>query len=387
MILSLGLVLILGFIGGVIFEKIKLPKIIGMIIIGILLGSFSILDESLLFISPYLRQIALIIILTKAGLSIDIKQLKEVGRPAILMCFLPALFEIVGTVIFAPLILNIDYLEALLLGTVLAAVSPAIIVPRMIKCKEEYKSNIPNLLLASSSLDDIFVIVLFYSTLGLFNNSNSFSILYELPLSIVLGVIIGVVIGLILNKLFTKESKSLIIITLGISLLLIGLETYINYSSLISIIILGIFLSKNINKEIIKEEYNFLWKIFEIILFVLVGVSVDVTLAFDYGLQAILLLIIILLFRTLGVFICLIKSNILFKEKIFCVISYLPKATVQASIGAIPLTANIEIGGLILSIAVLSIIITAPLGAILIDNLSYNLLENKECQNIQKNVT
>lgn len=385
MILSLGLILTLGFIGGYLVSKVKLPKVLGMILIGMLMGPslLNILDESLLSISSDLRKIALVIILTKAGLSLDIKQLKEIGRPAILMCFLPAVIEILATVTFAPMLLPITYIEALLLGTVLAAVSPAIIVPRMIKLKDEGKgNNIPDIILAGASLDDILVIMLFYATLGTFSTGTNLNILYELPLSIISGVVVGVLTGFIITKIFTKlDSKTIVVITLSVSFLLVGLETlissYFNYSSLISIIILGMFIyAKNNTKvEDVKKDYNFLWYFFEIILFVLVGACVDLNVAFEYAIQAIVLITIILIARSIGVYLCLIKTNLNKNEKIFCIISYLPKATVQASIGAIPLSMNLASGSIILSIAVMSIIITAPLGALLIDNFSNKLLK------------
>ncbi len=379
--LWLIIILVCGFLSGLIFTKIKLPKLIGMIIFGVILGYFSFLDDTTILIGDYLRKIALVIILTRAGLSIDLKKLKSVGRSAILMCFIPALFEILATVIFAPLLLPIDYLEALLLGSVLAAVSPAIIVPRMIKYKEEYKSDMPEVILAGSSLDDVFVITIFYSVLGLFNNSNLTSQLIQIPTSIILGIGVGLLIGLLLKLLFKKINlnKYLIVaITLTISLCLVLVESlisnYLSYQSLISILIIGLCLIEIPKVNEMKDSYNKLWIIFEIFLFVFVGATVDINLAFEYGLNSIFLLIIILTFRSIGVLVCLIKTNTTIKEKIFAVFGYLPKATVQASIGAIALANGLEIGGLILSIAVLTIIITAPLGAILLDTQTNRLL-------------
>lgn len=375
MIYSFILVLVLGYLSGLLFEKIKLPKIIGMILIGVVLGYFCILDESFLNISSYLRKIALIIILTRAGLSIDIKKLKEFGLPAILMCFVPAVFEITGTVIFAPLLLKIDYLEALLLGCVLAAVSPAIIVPRMIKFKEEYNSDMPNLMLAGASLDDIFVITAFYSVLGIFTNE-SLNIL-SIPISISLGILIGVSIGFIIKLLYSKfniNNIAIVLSTFLISILLTLLESVFEFNSLISIILIGVFLIKHKDVEKIKNNYNKLWFIFEIFLFVLVGVFVNLEVAFAQGLSAFFLLIIILFFRSLGVFVCLVGSNAEKKEKFFCILSYLPKATVQASIGAIALENNLEIGPLTLTISALSILMTASIGSVLIDKFTPKLL-------------
>ncbi|MFI3329849.1 MAG: cation:proton antiporter [bacterium] len=376
MIYSFILVLVLGYLAGLLFSKIKLPKIIGMILIGGVLGYFSILSESFLDISSYLRKIALIIILTRAGLSVNFKQIKQIGRPAILMCFIPALFEIIATTIFAPLLLPINYLEALLLGSVLAAVSPAIIVPRMIKYKEQYESNKPNLMLVGSSLDDIFVMIIFYSVLGAFT-SGGINVV-EIPVSIVLGVVIGVIIGFLFKVLFSKVKVHSIVvvgITLITSILLTLLEEVIYYNSLISIILIGTFLISNIEINNIKNNYNKLWIVFEIILFVLVGAAVDFNVALSYGLPSVVLIIIILFFRSLGVFCCLIKTNTSKKETLFCIISYLPKATVQASIGAIALENNLSCGPVILSVAVLSILITAPLGAILLDTQNKKLLQ------------
>lgn len=371
-----------GFLAGLLFTKIKIPKIIGMILIGVVLGYLNVIDDTTIFIGEYLRKIALVIILTRAGLSIDIKNLKSIGRSAILMCFIPALFEILATVIFAPLLLPVDHLEALLLGCVLAAVSPAIIVPRMIKYKEKYNSSTPELLLAASSLDDIFVITIFYAVLGMFTSSNITSQLIQIPTAIILGVVVGLLIGILYKMLFKKLNinkyiiASIVLIT---SLLLVIIENliseYIQYQSLISIITIGLLLINIPKVEEVKECYNKLWIVFEIFLFVFVGITVDINLAFEYGLNAILLLFTLLAFRSLGVFVCLLKTNLNKKEKIFVIIGFLPKATVQASIGAIALSNGLSSGNLILSIAVLTIVLTAPLGAILLDTQTEKLLE------------
>ncbi|MFI3251527.1 MAG: cation:proton antiporter [bacterium] len=380
-VLLLVVILVVGIIISYIFNLIKVPKLIGYIVFGIILGYLSIFNAEMSTIGGYLRKIALVIILTRAGLSLDISKLRKLGKTAILICFIPAIFEIVATVIFGPLILPIDHLEALLLGSVLAAVSPAIIVPRMIKYKDKYNSNMPELLLAGSSVDDIFVITVFYSVLGMFSDSSITTQLIQLPIGIILGVGVGIVFGFLLRTIFTKLNVNkyvIVIVTLLISLCLVLLETlvvdYIQFQSLISIIIIGLFLTK-INKiEEVKTNYNKLWFIFEIFLFVFVGGIVDLELAFNYGFEALLLLTITLSFRSLGVLICLIGTNINIKEKIFCVIGYLPKATVQASIGAVALSQGLEVGNLILSLAVLTILITAPLGAMLLDSTTPKLL-------------
>ncbi len=382
MLLSLGLVLTLGFITGFLFEKIKIPKIVGMIIIGILIGpSFlNLINPNLINISSYLRQIALMIIITRSGLSLDFNNLKKIGRPAILMCFIPATFEIIGVLIFGPIILGISLFESLLLGSVLAAVSPAIVVPRMINLLNKgygNNKNIPELVMAGASLDDIYVIVIFYASLSLLNNSTitTYAIL-QIPISIILGISIGIILGLILYYLFKSKYLNTIIktfILFSVSLLFMGFEelikNYISISSLIGIMATGmvlLFKNKNDAKEI-EKNYNNLWFFFEILLFVLVGISVDINYALSEGFKPVLLLLISLIFRTLGVLLSISFTKFNLKEKIFIIVSYIPKATVQASIGGIALGLGLDVGPLVLTIAVLSILITAPIGAALID--------------------
>jgi NhaP-type Na+/H+ or K+/H+ antiporter len=388
---SLFIIFTLGILGGIFFEKIKLPKLIWYIILGILISPsvFNIVDESLVNISSYLRQIALVIILTRSGLSLDINNLKKIGRPAFLMCFIPACFEIIGILILGPLLLDISYLEALLLGSVIAAVSPAIIVPRMIKIKDEgygNNKNISELILAGASCDDIFVIVLFYSFKSLVSNSN-FNIdnIIQIPISIILGILLGILCGLLII-LFIKKSNSNIIINvilmLGMSFGMLTLEEllkpYIGISSLLGIIVMSLTLS-TINKDKAKEiqkSYNSLWNGFEILLFVLVGVVTNINYALSSdGLTILGLICIALIFRSIGVVLCLIKTKFNVKEKIFIILSYLPKATVQASIGAIALSEGLPCGKVILIAAVISILFTAPIGAILIDKTYKKLLE------------
>lgn len=390
MFLSLGLVLILGFGFGVLFEKMKLPKIIGFIVIGIMLGSsfLGIIDESLLNVSATLRQIALVIILTRSGLSLDIKTLKEIGRPAILMCFVPATFEIVGIAIFGPILLNISLVEALLIGSILAAVSPAIVVPRMIKLKKEnYGNDIPSLILAGASADDIYVVVVFYAILGLLqNHSISIKNFLDIPISIVLGVIFGLCMGFLVTKIFEilkLKTVQKVLIVFGTSLLMLGVETlvkpFVSISALLGIIALGMVIYR-INREDakkIEESFQSLWLVFEILLFVLVGISVDLKYAITQGMLPILLIVIGLIFRVIGVYVALIKTGLTKEEKLFVAISYLPKATVQASIGGIALSLGLGIGPLALTMAVLSILISAPLGAILMDKTYKHLLKEK----------
>lgn len=380
MFLSLFLIFFVGIIGGILFEKIKIPKIIFYLLMGILFGSslLNIIDPSLEQISDYLRQIALIIILTRSGLALDFKTLIKIGRLAILMCFLPASFEIIGITIFGPLLLNISYLDALLLGCVLGAVSPAIVVPRMLTMIENKQGgDIPKIIMAGASCDDIYVIILFYACLNALRTSKfNFISLLQIPSSILLGILLGLIfgIGLIyLFKLLNTSSTIKVIIMLGVSFLLVWLEaylkTYISISSLLAIIIMSIVISTKMDdlKEI-KSSYNHLWSAFEILLFVLVGTRVKLNLVFSIeGLSILLLILIGLAFRSIGVFLSLIGKKYKLKEIIFFIVSYLPKATVQASIGVIALSEGLECGQLVLAASVIAILVTAPLGAILID--------------------
>ena len=388
--LSLFIIFCGGILGGFIFEKNRLPKLVWYIILGILIGPslLNIVDDTLLSISSYLRQIALVIILTRSALSLDINNLKKIGRPAILMCFVPACFEIIGILIFAPIFLKISYFESLLLGSVLAAVSPVIVVPRMIKLIEEgYGKNhcVPELIMAGSSCDDIFVIVLFYSFKNLVSTStiDAWSI-SQIPISIVGGIILGIITGFLMVILikYLKLNKIInVIFMLGLSFGMITLENvlkpYFSVSSLLAIIVMALIINifkKEESKEI-QRTYNSLWQCFEIILFTLVGIATNVHYAFSKeGLIIVGLVFIALIFRSVGVLICLIATKFTWKEKIFIIISYLPKATVQASIGAIALTEGLTCGTLVLTSAVVSILITAPLGAILIDNFYKKLL-------------
>lgn len=391
MFLSLGLIFVLGFAGGWLFEKIRLPKLVFYMLLGILLGPslLDIISPDLLAISSQLRQIALIIILTRSGLSLDLSTLKKIGRPAILMCFVPACCEIVGIALFAPLILGISLAEALLLGSVLAAVSPAVVVPRMIKLQQQgYSSRhaLPELVMAGASCDDIFVIVLFYSFKGLVA-TNSFSALslLSIPLSIVLGLALGGIIAPSVIVLFKKVSLTKpvkIIILLGVSFLMAGIEellkNYVSISSLLGIMLLGILVlafDKNSAKEL-SEGYNGIWNVFEILLFFLVGCATDVNYAFSLqGAKTLAVIILALLFRSAGVMLCVIRTRYTKKEKLFIVLSYLPKATVQASIGAIALSEGLACGNVILTAAVIAIIFTAPVGALLMDATYKKLLE------------
>lgn len=390
MLTSLALIFLCGLLLGSIFQKIKLPPLLGMIITGIILGPYALnlIDQSVLSISSDLRQIALIIILTRAGLNLDINSLKKVGRPAILMCFLPACFEIIGMVLLAPPLLGISILDALIMGTVVAAVSPAVIVPKMLKLIETgygKDKSIPQMIMAGASVDDVFVIVLFTSFTGLAQGESFSPIsLIQVPISIILGIGLGILIGIILGFFFKKvhmRDSIKVIIILSISFLLVTLENSLKgivpISGLIAIMSIGISLQKirsDASKRI-STKFSKLWVAAELMLFVLVGATVDIKYAFSAGIMAILLIFGVLVFRMIGVLICLIKTKLNKKERLFCMIAYCPKATVQAAIGSIPLTMGLSCGNIVLTVAVLSILITAPLGAFFIELLYKKLLK------------
>ena len=388
-ILSFGLIIICALCLGTILKKIKLPSLIGYLITGIILGPyvFNLINNDILSISSSLRQFALIVILTRAGLSLNINDLKKVGRPAIMLCFVPACLEIIGYLLLGHFILKLSIFESCLLGSVMAAVSPAVVVPRMIKLQEEgygTNKNIPQMIITGASCDDVFVIVLFSSFLTMVNNGNfDYSIFYQVPVSIILGIGIGLLFGLLLSLLFKKiniNNSIKILILLSFTFIFVGLENliknYVPYSGLLSVISLGIMLKIKDNESSIElnKSYNKIWIFAEIILFCLVGAEVDIKYAFSQGLIVILVLFLALIFRIIGVFICLIKTKLNFKERLFCAISYLPKATVQASIGGIALSMGLDCGKIILTFAVLAILITAPLGAFLTDNTYKKLL-------------
>lgn len=391
MLTSLALIFLTGLILGSLFERLKLPKLLGMIFTGILLGPYvlNLLDDSILSISPDLRQLALVIILTRAGLALDIEDLKKVGRPAILMCFIPALLEIIGIVLVAPPLLNISLLDAAIMGAVVAAVSPAIIVPRMLKLMEEgygAQNSIPQLIMAGASVDDIFVIVLFTSFTSIASGEQfTPTTLFQIPVSIILGILLGVIAGLLLAILFKRlhmRDSTKTIILLSISFLLIALEkaleSIVPISGLLAIMGMGATLlqsSPQVAKRL-SSKFSKLWVASEILLFVLVGATVDIQYALSAGLLAILVILVGLIFRMLGVYLCLLKTALSKKERLFCMIAYCPKATVQAAIGSIPLTMGLDCGQIVLTVAVLAILITAPLGAVGIDT-SYTKLLTK----------
>lgn len=392
MLTSIAIILLLGMFMGWLFSKIKLPSLLGMIITGILLGphAFNIIDSSILSISSDLRQIALVIILTRAGLSLNISDLKKVGRPAFLMCFVPACIEILGTIIFAPLLLGVTILDAAIIGSVIAAVSPAVVVPRMISLIENgygVEKGIPQLILAGASVDDVFVIIIFTALTSLASVGTMSKIsLLQIPISIMLGIFIGILTGFFLTAFFKKfhmrdSAKLLIIISVSFLLLEIQnqLEGIVPISGLLAIISMGIIIKQKYSllASRLSAKYNKLWIAAEIFLFVLVGATVDLKYAILSGATAVLLIIIALIFRMTGVSVSLVKTNLSKKERFFCMLAYTPKATVQAAIGTIPLSMGLQCGNIVLTVAVLSILITAPFGAICIDCLYKRLLQNK----------
>lgn len=391
MLLSLALIFLLGMILGSLFKKLKLPALLGMLLTGILLGPhfFNLLDSSILNISADLRQIALIIILTRAGLNLDIQDLKKVGRPAFFMCFIPATLEIIGMIILASYLFKLSFLDSAILGTVIAAVSPAVIVPKMLKLMEEgygKKNSIPQLIMAGASVDDIFVIVLFTVFTGLATTGAlSFAEFIKIPTSIILGLLVGAILGKILALFFEKihlRDSNKVIILLSIAFLLVTLEKSITgvmgFSGLLAIMAMGGTIKK-FRKEVairLSNKFSKLWIASELILFVLVGASVNINYLSSTGILAIILILGVLIFRMFGVFISLLGTPLDRKERLFSMIAYCPKATVQAAIGSIPLAMGLPCGELILSIAVLSILITAPLASFAID-LTYKKLLTK----------
>lgn len=397
MLTSLALIFLAGLTLASICQKLKLPRIIGMLIGGILLGPYvlNLLDSSILSISADLRQMALVIILIKAGLSLNIEDLKKVGRPAVLMSFLPAVFEIFVFVLIAPFVLHINQVEAAVMGAVLGAVSPAVVVPRMVQLMEEKygtDKSIPQMILAAASLDDVFVIVLFSTFVSMAQGSGAQVMNFvSIPISIMLGILLGAGVGFMLAWFFevnyahqhTIRNSVKVIIVLGISFLLLALENwlegFIPLSGLLAIMSMALVLAMRSDASVtcrLQEKYGKLWLAAEIILFALVGAAVDIRYTLQAGIGAILMIAVGLLFRCVGVLFCMLGTKLNRKERLYCVIAYLPKATVQAAIGSVPLALGLPCGNIVLSVAVLSILITAPLGAIGMD-LTYKKLLKK----------
>lgn len=394
MLTSLALIFLFGLSLAGIFQLLKLPRIIGMLLTGIILGPYALnlLDDSILSISSDLRQMALIIILLKAGLSLNLADLKKVGRPAIMMSFVPASFEILAFILFAPTILNITRIEAAVMGAVLGAVSPAVVIPRMVQLMDsKYGTNksIPQLILAGASCDDIYVIVLFttFASMAQGGSANLIDFI-NIPISIILGIILGAITGFIISTFFEKayilknyvRNSTKVIIILGISFILMAIETWlkgiISISGLLAVVSMACVIkikSPVAVSDRLSEKFGKLWIAAEVILFVLVGAAVDIRYTMDAGVAAILMILIALCFRAIGVSLCLLKTPLNFKERCFCMIAYIPKATVQAAIGSVPLAMELACGQIVLSVAVLAILITAPLGAIGMD-ISYQKL-------------
>ena len=382
MLLSIALILLVGMSMGWICRKIKLPGLLGMLITGIVLGPYvlNMLDIKLLGISADLRKIALIIILTRAGLGLDLTSLKKIGRPAVLMCFVPATFELAGMLLLAPRLMGMSLLEAAVMGAVLAAVSPAVVVPRMVKLMEEgygVKEGIPQLILAGASVDDVYVIVLFSTFSGMMQGEGASVIRFvNIPVSIILGMIIGLTIGILLAFYFQKvhiRDTAKVLIILGISFLLAAAEdsltTPVTFSALIAIMFIGVGLQKK-REAVAKRlavKYAKLWVAAEVFLFVLVGATVNIGYLGRVGVRALLMIACALLFRMAGVWVCLLGTGLKTGEKAFTMLAYTPKATVQAAIGGIPLALGFACGDTVLTVAVLAIVLTAPLGAFAID--------------------
>ena len=391
MLLSIALILLVGMSMGWICRKIKLPGLLGMLITGIVLGPYvlNMLDIKLLGISADLRKIALIIILTRAGLGLDLTSLKKIGRPAVLMWFVPATFELAGMLLLAPRLMGMRLLEAAVMGAVLAAVSPAVVVPRMVKLMEEgygVKEGIPQLILAGASVDDVYVIVLFSTFSGMMQGEGASVIRFvNIPLSIILGMIIGLTIGILLAFYFQKvhiRDTAKVLIILGISFLLAAAEdsltTPVTFSALIAIMFIGVGLQRK-REAVAKRlavKYGKLWVAAEVFLFVLVGATVNIGYLGRVGVRALLMIAGALLFRMAGVWVCLLGTGLKTGEKAFTMLAYTPKATVQAAIGGIPLALGFACGDTVLTVAVLAIVLTAPLGAFAID-LSYRKLLTK----------
>lgn len=396
MLTSLALVFLAGLAAAAVCSAIKLPRIIGMLLVGIVLGPhiLNVLDGSILSISSELRQMALIIILLKAGLSLDLSDLRQVGRPAVLLSCLPATCELAGYILLAPYLLGVNRIEAAVMGAVLAAVSPAVVVPRMVFLMENRwgtDKSIPQMLLAGASCDDIYVIVLFTTFTGIAQGGNARAADFlNIPVSIVLGIAVGAAAGYALSRFFEAafarnhmvRGSVKVIIVLSVSFLLVALETVLKgrfaLSGLLAVTSMACMLARKTNGEVrarLSEKFGKLWIAAELILFVLVGAAVDIRYVSGTGLAAVLMVFAALIFRAAGVVLCLAGTKLSRRERLFCVIAYLPKATVQAAIGSVPLAMGLPCGKIVLSVAVLAILITAPLGALGMDATYRKLLK------------
>ena len=399
MLTSLALIFLVGLSAAAICGYLHLPRIIGMLFTGIILGPhvLGLLDDKILSISSELRQIALIIILLKAGLSLNLADLKKVGRPAVMMAFVPASFEICGYLLCAPMILGITRIESAVMGAVLAAVSPAVVVPRMVQLMENRygtEKSIPQMILAGASCDDIFVIVLFSTFAGMAQGGTAdFTQFLNIPVSIVLGILLGAAVGYLLSLFFetayAKEhyvrNSMKVIVVLGLSFLLMAVETwakpYVSVSGLLAVVSMACVLKMKCPKSVsgrLSEKFGKLWIAAEVVLFVMVGAAVDIRYTATAGGAAVVMILLALIFRAAGVCVCMAGTALNKKERLFTVIAYLPKATVQAAIGSVPMAMVLSCGQIVLSVAVLAILITAPLGAIGMDVTYRRLLKRQE---------
>lgn len=391
MLFGFAFVLLSGFVFGELFVKLRLPKLTGMIAAGIALGSLGLLDEKLIGISAELRKIALVIILLRAGMNLKLSDLKKIGRPAALLCFVPACFEMAGTVLLAPPLLGLSLSEAAVMGAVLAAVSPAVIVPKMLKLMEERRGTdklIPQMILAGASIDDVFVIVMFSVFSGIEQGGELSALtLLNIPLSLVLGTAAGAAVGLLLALLFGKihlRDSAKVIVVLSCAFLLTAAEDALSgrvgFSGLVAVMAAGLFMGVKAQEQTqrVSAKLGKLWCGAEIVLFVLVGAAVDIGAAAEAGAKALLLIAGALVLRSAGVFLCLIGTRLSAKERLFCAFSYLPKATVQAAIGGVPLAMGMACGQQVLSVAVIAILVTATLGAALIESFGKRWLLKEE---------
>lgn len=391
MLLSLGFIIIVGYLLGRLLSAMNLPSLIGYIIAGLIMGPsfFNLIDQSTLDISSDLRRIALMIILLRAGLNIDLQDLKKVGRPAILMSFLPASLEIIGTIILAPIFFGMSYLSAAILGAIVAATSPAVVVARMLDLMGKgygKKKGVPQMILAGSSMDDIFVIILFTALTALAQTGEFHWLsMLSMPTSIILGIAGGLLVGWLLSLAIEKYQLSggyPVILSFGMAMLFDGIEKAmtgpIGFSALLAVMAMGFMMLRvnPVQAKSVQVGFNNLWQVFEIILFVLVGASMSIESVKDSGLIAVVLIVLLLVFRGLGVLLSVLGTQLNKEEKAFAIFAYLPKATVQAAIGAVPLAMGLPNGQIILTISVVAILITAPLGAVLIDQTHNRLLRD-----------
>ena len=398
MLTSLAYIFLLGLSCAALCQIIKLPRIIGMLVTGVVLGPcvLNLLDSSILTISPDLRTLALVIILIKAGLSLNLQDLKKVGRPAVLLSFLPACFEITAYLLFAPLILHVDLIEAAIMGAVLGAVSPAVVVPKMVQLMDDHygtDKQVPQMILAGASLDDVFVIVLFTTFVSIAQGAQAnFKDFLNIPISIVTGVLLGLLSGLLLAKFFERNfyrghkirNSMKVIIVLGTAFILLAVEDwckpFLSVSGLLAVLTMALAVAMKSVPSVVKrlqQKFGKLWLAAEVLLFVLVGAAVDIRYVANAGLSAILMILIGLFIRSIGVWLSLLGTKLNIKERLFCTIAYLPKATVQAAIGAVPLSLGLPCGNIVLTVSVLSILLAAPMGAIGMD-LTYKKLLHKE---------